>query len=359
MQKALQQTKQKINTHLEQTINAEIKRKKDSHPFILQTLNTLKDYTLRSGKRIRPILTYYTYKMLTPATNFNEQEILKACTAIELIGTYLLVEDDIIDQAESRRNKPSAHKEYEEYYKEKYGDENATHFGQSIALLIGLEMAHLANQTLASINMNSQRVLDATKQINNQLLDCGYGEILDVLFEREPPQTEKELLEMSFLKTATYTAVNPIITGAILANTNKETLDNLNLFASKLGTAFQIQDDILGTFAKTKALGKPADLDLKEGKHTLLILYALEQGTQEEQDFIKNNLGDSNMTQETYKKIKSIMRNTGAYKKTKLKAEELLKEALSHLEKVQATIQEPKSFEILKVIAHLMVTRDK
>jgi len=120
--------------------------------------------------------------------------------------------------------------------------------------------------------------------------------------------------------------------GAIAAGASDEQLKILSAYAIPLGMAFQIKDDILGMFGSEVKLGKPADSDIKEGKKTLLISKAIENSNKEQMEFIKNALGNKNITEKELIKLREIIKQTGSLSYSDNLAEKLVKKAKDAIE---------------------------
>jgi geranylgeranyl diphosphate synthase type I len=157
------------------------------------------------------------------------------------------------------------------------------------------------------------------------------GEIFDVILEAKGSATEKEVLEVHRNKTAKYTVEGPLHLGAMLAGADGKMLRDLSDYAIPVGTAFQIQDDILGAFGNEKKLGKPVCSDLREGKQTLLVVKALENSDRHQKRMIEELLGKKEATEEEIEEFRQIVRNTGSLEYSQALARKLIdrgKEAL-------------------------------
>ncbi|MEM0145314.1 MAG: polyprenyl synthetase family protein, partial [Thermoplasmata archaeon] len=108
-----------IESHLLEFFKSK-KKDLEFNPYVLELFNNIEEYTMRGGKRLRPILMIVGYKLYGGK---NEEEIIKASCSIEMVQSYLLIHDDVIDESNLRRNKPTLHKIYEKKYNDKkFGD---------------------------------------------------------------------------------------------------------------------------------------------------------------------------------------------------------------------------------------------
>ena len=301
--KSLTQYKQIIDKELELFLDKKLKQAENISPEIEQAIKLLKEYTLRGGKRIRAALIYHSYKCFS---NKNIKQVIKASAAIELLQSYLLIHDDIMDRDDLRRNGPTIHKSYK-----KYKDE---HFSNSMAILIGDLAESFANQILNNIKIKPKYKNKALKKLNQTSNLVIYGQILDLFSEKSKDFKEVDLLRIHRYKTATYTIEAPLHIGALLANAKPKHLKTLSNYAIPLGIAFQLKDDILGMFGKQKKVGKPIYSDLKEGKKTLLIIKALEKANPKQKSIIKKALGNQNLKKSLFNQVKTIITLTGSLK---------------------------------------------
>tara|TARA_Y100000310_G_scaffold340956_2_gene438510 strand:+ start:4408 stop:5445 length:1038 start_codon:yes stop_codon:yes gene_type:complete len=283
-----------------------------------QAISILKAYTMRGGKRIRAILLYLGY------TSFSEptKEVLKACASMELLQSFLLIHDDIMDQDELRRGKPTVHVQYEKSVDSKV----SKHYGTSMAICLGDLAFVYANELLLSANLQNKE--EALKKMHEILNGVVEGQMLDLSFEHLDLVTEKDVLLMQELKTATYTIEGPLSIGALLAGASNNDIEIIKEFSSPLGLAFQLRDDILGLFGNEDKLGKPIGSDLKENKRTLLILKTLDKANNDQKKLINQSLGNQNITKNDIDMVRKIVIDTGSLKYSQTLEKELTKKAL-------------------------------
>lgn len=212
-------------------------------------------YILDSGgKKFRPILTLFVCE----AFGGNYKDALFAASAIEILHTFTLVHDDIMDNADTRRGKETVHKKWD----------------RDTAILVGDQLVAIAYKTLLKTNhSNLKSVLNC---FTNGIIEVCEGQALDKEFETKNNITTNEYLIMIEKKTARLLEVSAEI-GALIANVSsnkyKESIKN---FAHNLGVAFQLQDDLLDIIGDEKKFGKVIGGDIKQGKKTFLLIKALE-----------------------------------------------------------------------------------
>ncbi len=253
--------------------------------FNREVLELLREYTLRGGKRIRSGMFVYGYGCFKELND----EIINAAMAMELIQSYLLIHDDIIDRGNLRRGKDSMHIMYEK----RYPVNDKKHFGISLAICAGDLAACLANEILLNTNFEHKEM--ASRIMNQMIERVIYGQILDIIYEKKPFDDidEEKVLEVYKLKSASYTVEGPLHIGAALAGANDANLKPLLDYGVILGKAFQIRDDINGIFGDETKTGKPNDSDLKQEKKTLLMIKTIDSCSEEEREFILNRIGNN------------------------------------------------------------------
>ena len=275
MKGIIEEYKGRIDEELKALLDKERKNARDISPSLFDMGENISEFNLRGGKRLRPVLMIHGYKCFQP----ENEAILKASLSIELLEGYLLMHDDITDEDEVRRGKPSTWKTFESIHQEKQWKGNSRRFGETGAIIAGDICSVLATEALANSSFPAEARVRAIQALDRININTGYGQFLDVVSEVKDGINEEDVLLVHKMKTSKYTVEGPLHLGAILGGGTGKDLKVLSEYGIPLGQAFQIQDDILGMFGDEKKLGKPADSDLKEGKKTTLILEALKRGS--------------------------------------------------------------------------------
>jgi len=247
------------------------------------------------GKKLRPFLTINVCKAL----GGREEDALPPAAAVELIQTFSLIHDDIIDRDDIRRGVPTVHK--------KWGIPTA---------IVGGDLLHIkAYDVVTKAAIKNQRLLRILPAILNEINDSTVriceGQELDEELEQKAQPTEREYFEMISKKTASLFEV-AATTGAIAAESNFNAVESMRSFGHQLGMSFQIVDDILGLTADEKELGKPVGSDIREGKRTLLVVYALARGSAQEKKVILKALGNRKASMKQYSAAIKTIISTGA-----------------------------------------------
>jgi geranylgeranyl diphosphate synthase type I len=324
----LKNYKKIVDRELANFFRDKLKEMEKVGPSAKNAVKCIRELTLAGGKRLRAAFMHWGY---VGAEGKEVGKIIEASMSIELTHIFLLIHDDIIDRDDFRHGVSTIHKRYENLAKKYYKKTDAKHFGDSMAIIVGDMAAAFGNEIIFNSKFKPEIVLKALDKLQEIVSVTVSGEIFDVILEAKGSATEKEVLEVHRNKTAKYTVEGPLHLGAMLAGADGKMLRDLSDYAIPVGTAFQIQDDILGAFGNEKKLGKPVCSDLREGKQTLLVVKALENSDRHQKRMIEELLGKKEATEEEIEEFRQIVRNTGSLEYSQALARKLIdrgKEAL-------------------------------
>ena len=338
--------KEKVEEELRKFFIA--KKKEVNNELLLRAVETIEEYTLRGGKRIRALLMLIGYRMY----GGEGDEIIKAAASLELVQSYFLIHDDIMDESELRRGKKTVHKIYEEEHLHGGYPGNPQRFGENAAIIAG-DLANIyAFEMLSDTKFPIERKEKAMRELERIMEYTGYGQLIDIYSGALNTFSENDLLLLHEYKTANYTIYGPLALGAILAGQNPSALRD---FAIPIGIAFQLQDDILGLFGDEAKIGKPVTSDLGEGKKTLLIIKALERGNENQHKIIGAALGNPAVTLQQLQEVREIVKNTGSLEYSQALAAELVNKGKSTLAKLEIPSEEYR--RILEDMAEYIIRR--
>ncbi len=263
----------------------------------------------RGGKRIRGSLVMSSYKMFGGT---NESMILQAARAVEMLHAYILMIDDINDRSVMRRGAPAAHIALKEFHERHHLKDGSQHFGEAIAMNAALLGAHQAQIIMSQLDVEPEKRLAALTNLNSCLSVTVHGQFND-LFNEVVETVDRGAVENVLLwKTAYYTFMNPLQLGAILAGANGNTLELIRDYSLHAGRVFQITDDILGIFGEQFESGKSPLDDLREGKRTLLTIYALDNAPKPDAYFLETMMGNRKLTMAEFNRCREIIASSGA-----------------------------------------------
>lgn len=260
------------------------------------------------GKRLRPIIACLSCE----AVGGDFIKAIPFGVSLEIIHTFTLIHDDIMDKDEERRGKPSVHKKFGENIAILAGD---TLFAKAFEIASYTRDADVAKKILRNIALMSKEICE--------------GQEMDMRFEKMEYVEEVDFLKMIEKKTAKmfeYGAMG----GAIIGGGNEEEQNSLAEYGRNLGMAFQIWDDCLDVIGKD--IGKPVGSDIRKGKKTLLYLYAYKNS--EDKEWLKN-YGNERASDEKIQNIIKFFEETGAIEYAKNKAWEYSEKAINSLSKIE------------------------
>lgn len=261
----------------------------------------IREFSLRKGKRIRPLLLIVSYMGYCDSKKRISPSLYNASTCIEMLHNFMLIHDDIIDRSSLRRGKPTLHKILEKAVK----TSDPQKLGYDLGIIAGDIVYALAIEAFLSIKETPKRKDRALKYFVQTAAFTAMGEFIDTIYGVESlSRVKEEDVFLNYtLKTARYTFDCPLVVGALLAGANRREVNRLSEMGLMIGQAFQIQDDIIGIYGSQKKIGKSILSDLAESKKTLLVCHAYKtlRGRARER-FVK----EFNKPQKTYRDLTAI-----------------------------------------------------
>ena len=265
------------------------------------------------GKRLRPKITILAY-LAFGGTEW--KKIVPVAAAQEFLHFSLLIHDDIIDRDVIRYGNLNVIGKYKNIYSEFLpSPAEQTHFANSAALLAGDLMLSASHQLIAESELNEKKKLIAHQLLSKSIFEVAGGELLDTE-SSFTPSTDCDALKIARYKTASYTFVTPMLTGAMLADAPNAQVSKLKDLALALGTAYQLVDDLIGIFGDKKVTGKSTNSDILEGKKTFMVEQAVNAMSVVEKAKFDSLFGNHAATTEQIEDIKSLLVATGAKAKT-------------------------------------------
>ena len=343
--------KSQLEPFLDAYFDAKIDEASKIHPEAVVLSEGVRRFIRNGGKRVRPAFAYSAY---VASGGRSLEAILYASAALEVLHAWALIHDDIIDNANLRRGKPSVHKVFEDFHRKRAFSGSAGKFGTDAAILVGDLALTFADELLNTAPFPAERIRRAKEYYDLMKKQVIFGEYLDVVAPLKKQITERDLLTILEYKTAKYTVERPMHIGAVLAGAEEDTLRIFSSYAIPLGQAFQIQDDIMGTFSNEAKIGKPVDSDIKEGKRTLLVLKAYEFSKGAEKRLLDAVLGNQSAGEAEIEAARQIMRESGALEYSQELAYKLIKKAKGEI--LQAKLVE-EGREYLLQAADYLLTR--
>lgn len=280
---------------------------KNDNSIVNDAINKL-IYMNQDGKFIRGTLINLGYNLKS-----NDSYSIPLEIAYETFETSILIHDDIIDNAKTRRGKKTIPELYKDDFKEL--NTNNQNIYNSLGICIGDLGFYLTNYILLKKYKNDKNIVKLLDYYNNVVINTIKGEIIDVTlpfleeYDKNHILLEKDIMEIYKLKTSYYTIVGPFCLGCILANKNN--IKEIESSLIPLGIAFQIKDDILGIFSNAKTIGKSNTSDIEEFKQTILYSY-IKINKKEYLNELLNYYGKRDITESELLKVQNILIESGS-----------------------------------------------
>jgi octaprenyl-diphosphate synthase len=293
-------------------------------------VNTIGKYLNASGgKRLRPMLLLLSTKLVGKTT----PSAIRLAGVVELIHVATLVHDDIIDVAETRRGKPSAN----------------VVWGNHTCVLAGDWLYMQAFQI--ALRERNFHILDILIGLTQMMVE---GELLQLERIGKIDLSEADYMELVDRKTASlFSACSRL--GAIVGGANEEVENKMGDFAWNLGMAFQLVDDILDFTAREKILGKPVGNDLREGKVTLPVIYALESGEARGRELVETVLREQKFESVASRDVLEFIHRHNGIKRALERAQSFADRARSIIQ----TFPESPCQRALLAVTDLVTDRDR
>ncbi|MFI7219502.1 polyprenyl synthetase family protein [Micromonospora maritima] len=293
---------------------------------------TARDAVLAGGKRVRPTFAYWGWRGVT-GVEAAVQDVLPALSALELLHTFALVHDDVMDASDTRRGLPTAHRAAAARHRAAGHAGDPDRYGEAVAVLIGDLCMVWADRLLAHAALPADRLLDVRRCYDQMRVETVAGQFLDVLGEHDAANWSVDrALRVARYKTASYTVQRPLLFGACLAGADADgpLIAAYTRYGLAVGEAFQLRDDLLGVYGDPETTGKPAGDDLRTGKPTALLMLARQLADPAQRralDRAGTVTGDREVA-----RLADLVRDTGAAARVERMISERVTEALSALD---------------------------
>jgi geranylgeranyl diphosphate synthase type I len=304
----INESAEKVNKFIEGVVDLE------SEPQVLY--RAARHIIDAGGKRLRPFLVLKSCKLV----GGNEEDALATASSLEMLHTFTLLHDDIMDQDDKRRGVPSVH----------------TKWGVPVAIVAGDLLFAKVYETITKYTdtkkVAPKRILQALQEISQATIVLCEGQTRDMMFENKETVSEAEYFEMIEGKTAALFKTSARC-GGLLGGATKSQVKRLGEFGFYAGIAFQVIDDVLALTAKEEVLKKPVGNDVREGKRTLMVVYALQKASKSQRKQILGMLGNKDASTEQIQETIGLIESLGAIRYAKKLAERYIKKAKKALVK--------------------------
>ncbi|NMB57179.1 polyprenyl synthetase family protein [Candidatus Beckwithbacteria bacterium] len=302
------------------------------------------------GKHFRGALAYLFYQI---AGGKNTKEMLKASVAVELLQTALLITDDVFDNDDVRRGKPTIHRQWQQYFPAHNLD-----YGKSMALSTSIIVFHLIPLFLQELQFEDSFKQEALTLYCQKTIETIWGEVLDISTPfMSFDQRKGSYANIHKYKTVAYTAVWPILFGVILSG-NKDGVfrQKVEQMAEIIGQIFQIQDDILGTFGEEHKTGKANDSDIKDARWTVLVEYFFSKANEADYHQFKTIYEQEEIDDNDVKIVKELFLKYQIKKLAEEKNQKLRQQGLSLIPQITDNFDYQQT---LKNLLDYLINREK
>jgi len=266
-------------------------------------IESLSRLVLAGGKRLRPTFCHLAF--VGAGGDPDDPLLVDVGAGLELLHTFALVHDDVMDGSMIRRGNSAVHTQFVEHHEQQGWRTESRRFGEGVAILVGDLAFVYADVLLENVNPS------ATAVFNELRIEVNIGQYLDLLGTARGKPTVSLATRICQYKSGKYTIERPLHLGAALAHRLPEFQHALSAYGLPLGEAFQLQDDLLGTLGDELLTGKPVGDDLREGKPTALVAWALERATTT-QHRVLDAIGEPGLSTTDIEGIQQVLFDTGA-----------------------------------------------
>jgi len=303
---ALTEVAGRVNERIAEVLDRDARRWVELDAELAAPLRSLRTLVLAGGKRLRPAFCYWAY--VGAGGDPEDPLVVDAGAALELLHTFALIHDDVMDGSPLRHGIPAIHVEHGCRHRLGGWRGEADRFGAGVAILVGDLAFVYSDRFLSGAPLAARQVFDELR------LEVNVGQYLDLVGTARRATNPETARRICQYKSGKYTVERPLHLGAALAA--PERLDRLapalSAVGMPLGEAFQLRDDLLGVFGDTSLTGKPVGEDLREGKPTLLHSLARAAATGPSLRLLDERFGEPDLGDEEVAALQDVIDATGA-----------------------------------------------
>ena len=328
-------------------LERELERWSAVDPDLIEPVSALRDLVLAGGKRLRPAFCHWAY--VGAGGDPEDAAVVDAGAALELLHTFALVHDDIMDGSATRRGTDTIHVQFEAGHAMDGWRGEARRFGEGVAILVGDLAFVYADQLLAGAPPAAHEVFTELR------IEVNVGQYLDLLGTARGRVNAGTARRISRFKSGKYTVERPLHLGAALAGRLEDLAESLSGYGLPLGEAFQLRDDLLGVFGDGDVTGKPVGEDLREGKPTLLYAMAAERASGADAAVLAR-YGAPDLDDDDVAELQDVLLNCGAVEAVETSIDRLVGEAVEALDAAPLAAH---AREALVDLANFVAGRDR
>lgn len=351
----LQSLRARINLELEDFLAG--MRLRFAPSFSQRIVDEVVRDTLPGGGRLRPLLCCCGYAAVGGAGGATDRRILRAAASLELLHTFAIIHDDVMDSSATRRGQASTSNRASRDYRDSGGSGDPGKFGMSVAILAG-DLALVMSDLLLSESGFAPEILhQAYAPLAQMRLDAIAGQYLDLFHSGKAVADLHLARHIARLKSGSYSVEGPLMIGANLGDGTIPAKRALRAFAEPLGEAFQLTDDLMGLLGDPEKTGKDAENDIRQGKPTALLASALARTSGSSRRAILAAWGNADCSHQQIQALKEAVRESGAVKSMVGSIDVLVREAVEALFSAQEVDLDPVPAQLLVHLAEQVSSR--
>ncbi|HUQ63429.1 MAG TPA: polyprenyl synthetase family protein [Acidimicrobiales bacterium] len=336
-----------VDARMLELLDEEVERWAAADCELREPLTALRDLVVAGGKRLRPAFCHWAY--VGAGGDPGDAVVIDGGAAVELLHTFALIHDDIMDASSTRRGTDTIHVTFEQRHALSGWRGEARRFGEGVAILVGDLAFVYADKLLASAPP------DAVRVFNDLRVEVNVGQYLDLVGTAKGSVAHGAAMRISRYKSGKYTVERPLHLGAALAGRLPEFEGPLSDFGLPLGEAFQMRDDLLGVFGDPTATGKPVGEDLREGKPTVLFATALDLADPVATKSLER-YGAADLDDDEIGLLQEVLVETGAVDAVERSIDDLVDQASAALARIPLTAE---ARTALAELAEFVAGRDR
>jgi geranylgeranyl diphosphate synthase type I len=311
----------RVDARLQLLLDTERTRWSAFDPDLAQPIDEIARLVLAGGKRLRPAFCHWGF--VGAGGNPDDQRVIDAGAAFELMHAFALFHDDVMDGSATRRGEPTTHIVMSQQHEKNSWVGESRRFGEGAAILVGDLAFVYADQLLLGA---PQPVWSVWNELRVEL---NFGQYLDMLGSANSERRLVKAERICRYKSGKYTIERPLHLGAVLAAPEKaeQLLPALSAYGLPLGDAFQMRDDVMGAFGETSVTGKPVGDDLREGKPTPLMAMATARANAAQLGILQL-VGSTVLNDAQVADVQTVIRETGALEQLEQQITSLTDEAI-------------------------------
>lgn len=323
-------------------------------PELHPVSQAMRNFLTEGGKRFRPLLGTIGSIAVSDDLSALSNATIKACASLEFLHACALIHDDLMDGSDTRRGNPSIHRHFESIHRDSGLAGISSKYGEASAILLGDLALIWADLILHRSGLSSDSMLAVLPIYDDLRVELMAGQYLDVHEQSLATADANRSLKVASYKSGKYSIERPLHFGARIAGGDDQLLAALSAYGIPVGEAFQLRDDILGVFGDPTETGKPAGDDLREGKRTVLMAFAMERAPKSATELL-NRVGDPDLDQETIEKLREVIISSGALSRVEEMISARSHEAHLALESERIA---PSAKPLLQLMAHMALVRN-